>query len=156
MIDAYTAIAHTVPHHLVIAGERGWKTAQLAKSIASSAYADRIHSMGFVDEAEKSALYAAADLFVYPSFYEGFGFPPLEAMIAGTPAVVSFNSSLPEVVGEWATMIDPYNTPQLASVLQEMLLTPTRVPESVRAAIREKYSWEKAAQQTVKVLENVA
>lgn len=155
VIDAYTAIAHTIPHHLVIAGERGWKTARLARSIASSAYADRIHSMGFVDEVDKSALYAAADLFVYPSFYEGFGFPPLEAMLAGTPAVVSFNSSLPEVVGQWATMIDPYNTPQLASVLQEMLLTPSRVPQSVRAAIREKYSWDRAAKRTIKVLESV-
>ncbi len=153
--DAYTAIAHNVPHHLVIAGEQGWKTAQLAQSIHSSAYADRIHSIGFVPEAEKSALYAAADVFVYPSFYEGFGFPPLEAMLAGTPAVVSFNSSLPEITGEWATMVDPYNTPQLASVLQEILLNPNRVPESIRVAIREKYSWEKAAEQTIKVLESV-
>lgn len=155
VIDAYTAIAHTIPHHLVIAGERGWKTAQLAKSIASSAYGDRIHSMGFVEESEKSALYAAADLFVYPSFYEGFGFPPLEAMLAGTPAVVSFNSSLPEIVGEWATMVDPYNTAQLSSVLRELLTTPTRVPETVRAAIRAKYSWDRAAKETIKVLESV-
>lgn len=155
VIEAYNAIAHNVPHHLVIAGEQGWKTDDLTVTIATSAYADRIHAIGFVDEPDKAALYAAADLFVYPSFYEGFGFPPLEAMLTGTPAIVSFNSSLPEVVGQWATMIDPYNTPQLASVLQEMLTVPTRVPQAHRNAIRGQYSWDRAAKQTVEILEAV-
>ncbi len=155
VIFAFNAIAHLVPQHLVIAGEQGWKTVGLAAAVASSPYADRIHSIGFVAEQDKAALYAAADLFVYPSFYEGFGFPPLEALLAGTPSVVSFNSSLPEVVGQWATLIDPYNTSELAAVLQEQLATPTRVPESTRQAIREKYSWERAAKETIKILESV-
>ncbi len=156
VIEAYDAIAHAVPHHLVIAGEHGWKTKHLIAAITQSPHRNKIHTIGCIAEEEKSALYAAADLFVYPSFYEGFGFPPLEAMLAGTPAVVSFNSSLPEVVGQWATMVDPYNTSQLASVLQEMLLTPTRVPEHVRAEIKEKYSWDRAARQTIEILEAVA
>lgn len=155
VLDAFTGIAHTIPHHLVIAGERGWKNKRLLASIVTSPSRDKIHTIGFIPEQDKAALYAAADVFVYPSFYEGFGFPPLEAMLAGTPAVVSFNSSLPEVVGEWATLVDPYHTPQLASVLQEMLRTPSRVPESVREAIRKKYSWNRAATQTLKILESV-
>jgi glycosyltransferase involved in cell wall biosynthesis len=155
VVQAFDAIAHGVPQHLVIAGEQGWKSHELHRALAASAYRDRIHLIGFIPEEEKSALYAAADLFVYPSFYEGFGFPPLEALVAGTPVVTSFNSSLPEVVGKWATLIDPYNTPQLAAVLQEYLLTPTRVPISVRKEIQETYSWERAAKQTISVLEGV-
>lgn len=155
VIEAFNAIAHSISQHLVIAGEEGWKMRQLEKSISSSAYKDRIHMVGFVPEEDKAALYAAADLFVYPSFYEGFGFPPLEAMLAGTPAVVSFNSSLPEIVGEWATMVDPYDVAQLAGVLRELLVSPTRVPGATRKAIREKYSWDRAAKETIRVLEGV-
>lgn len=155
IIAAFSAIANRVSQDLVIAGEQGWKMRQLMTQVARSPYADRIHVIGFVEEEDKQALYAAADLFVYPSFYEGFGFPPLEAMLAGTPAIASFNSSLPEVVGKWATLIDPYNTSQIAAVLEELLVTPQRVPISTQKEIQEKYSWERAAKETVKILESV-
>src|SRR3989344_42325 len=151
VISAFSAIAHRVPHDLVLAGERGWKEKGIARAIASSAYADRIHEIGFVEERFKRPLYAAADVFVYPSFYEGFGFPPLEAMLAGTPAAVSFNSSLPEVVGKWATLVDPYDTAQIAAVLEELLSPPARVPLDAQRQIREEYSWKKAAHQTVDI-----
>ena len=155
VISAFSAMAHRVPHDLVLAGERGWKEKEVARAIASSAYADRIHAIGFVEERFKRPLYAAADLFVYPSFYEGFGFPPLEAMLAGTPAVVSFNSSLPEVVGKWATLVDPYDIAQIAAVLEELLSPPARVPLGVQKQIQEEYSWKKAAHQTVEILKSV-
>ena len=156
IITAFSAIADRVPHHLVIAGESGWKSQAITDAIARSQYKERIHVIGFVEEQDKGALYAAADLFIYPSFYEGFGFPPLEALMAGTPVVVSFNASLPEVVGQWATLIDPYNTPQLALVLAELLRTPKRVPLNVRKQILEKYSWEESAGKVVDILEKVA
>ncbi len=155
VISAFSAIAHRVPHDLVLAGERGWKEKGIAQAIASSAYAHRIHEIGFVEERFKGPLYAAADLFVYPSFYEGFGFPPLEAMLAGTPAVVSFNSSLPEVVGKWATLVDPYNTAQIAAVLEELLVSPMRVSLEVQKEILAEYSWRKAAHETVDILKSV-
>lgn len=155
VISAFSAVANRISQDLVIAGEQGWKMRRLVSEVAASPYADRIHVIGFVAEEDKNALYAAADLFVYPSFYEGFGFPPLEAMLAGTPAVVSFNSSLPEVVGQWATLIDPYNTPQMAAVLEELLVSPARVPARVQQEIRAKYSWEQAGRETVKILESV-
>ncbi|HSX25026.1 MAG TPA: glycosyltransferase family 1 protein [Candidatus Andersenbacteria bacterium] len=156
IIEAFSAIADRVPHHLIIAGESGWKAKKINEVIARSQYRDRIHMIGFVNEQDKSALYAAADLFIYPSFYEGFGFPPLESLLAGTPVVVSFNASLPEVVGQWATLIDPYNTPHLALVLAELLRSPKRVPLNVRKQILEKYSWERSANQIVDILEKVA
>ena len=91
--------------------------------------------------------------FVYPSFYEGFGFPPLEALLAGTPVITSFSSSLPEIVGQWATLVDPYDVGELALVMQELLRNPPVVTEAVRQTIREKYSWDKAAQKTMTILE---
>ncbi len=156
IIAAFSAIADRVPQHLVLAGEEGWKAHEIQAAITSSLYKHKIHCIGFVKEEDKHALYAAADLFVYPSFYEGFGFPPLEALLAGTPAVVSFNASLPEVVGDFATLVDPYNTSQLALVLAELLQSPQRVPASVRIQIRERFSWTRVAQQTVKIFESVA
>lgn len=155
VVDAFSAIAGHVEQHLVLAGETGWKMRELERRVRSLPYGDRIHIIGFVNEADKHALYSAADLFIYPSFYEGFGFPPLEALLAGTPAVVSFNSSLPEVVGKFATLVDPYNTSQIAAVLEELLVSPTRVPQSVQKEIREAYSWERAGKETVKILESV-
>ncbi len=155
IISAFSAIADRVPQDLVIAGESGWKTREIISRIESLPHRHRIHMVGFVAEEDKEALYAAADLFVYPSFYEGFGFPPLESLLAGTPVVVSFNSSLPEIVGEWATLVDPYNTSHLAAVLKECLSSPARVPLRVKREIQEKYSWEKAAKETIRILERV-
>ncbi|MEO6078065.1 MAG: glycosyltransferase family 1 protein, partial [Candidatus Andersenbacteria bacterium] len=156
IIEAYSAIADRIPHHLVLAGETGWKSEKMTEAIQHSQYGHKIHSIGFIQEQDKNALYALADVFVYPSFYEGFGFPPLEALCAGTPVVVSFNSSLPEVVGQWATLVDPYNTPQLALVLAELLRTPKRIPHNVRAQILEQYSWKNSAKQVMGILEKSA
>ena len=97
IIEAYSAIADQVEHDLVLAGSPGWLTGPIKQALAASPVRDRIHYLGFVSNEEKSALYRLADLFVYPSFYEGFGFPPLEALAAGTPVITSHNSSLPEV-----------------------------------------------------------
>ena len=115
----------------------------------------RIHLIGFVSEEDKWELYKLADLFVYPSLYEGFGFPPLEALMSGTPVITSNNSSLPEVVGEWATLIDPFDTAELALVMKELLNDLPEVEESVSRAIKEKYSWDRAARETLEVIEGV-
>lgn len=155
IIRAFEAISEQLPHHLIIAGEKGWKQQAVYRLLERGKSQRKVHLLGFVPEEEKYALYAAADLFVYPSFYEGFGFPPLEALLAGTPVITSFNSALPEVVGQWATLVDPYDTAQLAAVMFELLSFPRRVPDSVRQAIRERYSWKKAAQDTLRVIESV-
>lgn len=153
LIEAFSAIADSIPHDLVIAGSPGWLTQRVERAIAVSPVSRRIHRLGFVPEKYKGALYAAADLFVYPSFYEGFGFPPLEALLAGTPVVTSFNSALPEIVGEWATLIDPYKPAELAIVMQELLREPTVVTADTKSAIREKYNWTRAARETLDILQ---
>lgn len=156
IIEAFSAIASRVPHHLVIAGQRGWLTREIDRAWKDSPASARIHFPGFIQEADKTALYQAADLFVYPSFYEGFGFPPLEALAAGTPVITSANSSLPEVVGEWAVLVDPYNISELALVMQELLIHKPVISEEVRQTIATRYNWDEAAKQTAAVIAKAA
>lgn len=97
LVRAFRAVAESRPHRLVIAGGRGWLSEGLTAEIARQGLAGRVHLTGFVDDADLPALYSAADLFVFPSLYEGFGLPLLEAMACGVPVISSNASSLPEV-----------------------------------------------------------
>ena len=106
---------------LVIAGAKGWKFQDIIKTWKLSKFKKDIIFIGYVDPADKVYLYNLAELFVYPSFYEGFGFPPLEAMASGTPVITSCVSSLPELVGDGATMINPYNITELSSAMGQVL-----------------------------------
>lgn len=152
LVEAFSAIAGDIEQDLVIAGSPGWLMKPVERAIRLSPARARIHRLGFVPDAFKASLYAAADLFVYPSFYEGFGFPPLEALLAGTPVVASNNSSLPEVVGQWATMVDPYKPGELALVIKELLREPVVVSEEIKMAIRQKFNWSITAQATLDIL----
>jgi glycosyltransferase involved in cell wall biosynthesis len=155
IIQAFDAIASEVEHDLVIAGANGWLMGEIDRALNNSRGRSRIHLTGFISEEDKWELYKMANLFVYPSLYEGFGFPPLEALLSGTPVITSNNSSLPEVVGKWATLIDPFDTAELALVMKELLNELPVVEESVRREIREKYLWDRAAKETLDVIESV-
>jgi glycosyltransferase involved in cell wall biosynthesis len=155
LVEAFSAIAGSVKHDLVIAGAPGWLNAPLERAVHLSPVRERIHRIGFVPDKFKASLYATADIFVYPSFYEGFGFPPLEALLAGTPVVTSYNSALPEVVGEWATLIDPYKPAELATVLQELLRDPPQVTVQIKQHIRDRFSWTRAAGATLDILRSM-
>ena len=154
LIKAFELIRHRHKIKLVIAGTKGWLYKNIFKSAQNSKYNKDIIFTGFVEEDDKPYLYNLASVFVYPSFFEGFGFPPLEAMACGIPTIVSHNSSLPEVVGAGAVMIDPYNIDELAWAM-EIALT----DEKVRAYLMQKgieqakkFSWQKCAQETLKVI----
>jgi len=139
---------------LVIAGTKGWLFQDIFKAVQESKYRRDIIFTGFIEEADKPYLYNSAELFVYPSFFEGFGFPPLEAMACGLPTIVSHTSSLPEVVGDGALMIDPYNIDELAWAM-DMALTDNDLRERlIEKGITQakKFFWEKCAQETLKVL----
>ena len=155
LVEAFSAIAPDIVQDLVIAGSPGWLEKPLERAIALSPARQRIHQIGFVPDHLKASLYREADLFVYPSFYEGFGFPPLEALLAGTPVVTSYNSALPEVVGEWATLINPYKPAELAAVILELLREPKAVSEAAQRQIRERFSWDRAARATVDILQAI-
>ena len=110
-----------MPYKLVITGKKGWKYKEIFETIDKLNIRDDVVFTGYVQDEDLPALYNAADLFVYPSLYEGFGLPPLEAMACGTPVITSNTSSLPEVVGDAGIMIDPYDVDKLADAMHEVL-----------------------------------
>lgn len=140
--------------HLVIAGERGWHDREVFAYYEQSPWKKLIHFAGAVDEKDKAVVYQLARVFVYPSFFEGFGFPPLEAMQAGVPVITSRTSSLPEVVGNAAILVDPYNIQDLAESMQILFFDQTLREEYHRRGQRQvrQFSWEKSAGETLEVL----
>jgi len=139
---------------LVIAGSKGWLYEDIFKSAKNSPAKNNIIFTGFIDDEDKAVLYSMADLFVYPSFYEGFGFPPLEAMSYGTPVITSNFSSLPEAVGDAAIMINPYNPNELAKAM-ELVLSDKKLSDFlVKKGFEQikKFSWHKCARETLDVL----
>jgi glycosyltransferase involved in cell wall biosynthesis len=135
--------------HLVIAGGRGWLDAPIYQAVDSHGLARRVHFTGFVQDEDLPALYADSVCLAYPSLYEGIGLPVLEAMACGVPVVTSNVSSMPEIAGDAALLVDPYNGEELAGALRRVLSQ-----ESLRADLiargREQaayFTWERAAQQ---------
>jgi len=108
-------------YHLVLAGAKGWKNRAIYRQAASSLYRDDIKFLGYVSRGERNWLYDQATIFVYPSYYEGFGFPPLEAMGHGRPTITSDASSIPEVVGDAALTVNPYSVINLAHAMEILL-----------------------------------
>lgn len=106
---------------LVIAGVNGWLYKQIHQSIDNSPFRDRILRIGFVDILDKPIVYKLARVFVYPSLYEGFGFPPLEAMASGTPTIVANNSVFPEIVLNSAYKTSPYDKLELSDIIYNIL-----------------------------------
>ncbi len=106
---------------LVIAGRLGWKYDKDFELIKNNRKSARIKYIGYVHEKHKPALIKMASCLVYPSFYEGFGFQPLEAMALGTPVIASQVTALPEVVGDAGLLINPYDENSLAQGLREIL-----------------------------------
>ena len=140
-------------HLLVVAGAEGWLAADHRSLAAAAGVGDRVRWLGAVADADLPLLYAGAAAFAYPSLYEGFGLPPLEAMACGAPVVASNSSSLPEVVGEAAVLVDPTSVESvrdgLASVLaDEALRRSLRAAGLARAA---EFSWERTARETLAV-----
>jgi glycosyltransferase involved in cell wall biosynthesis len=153
VVEAFGRVAEKIPHDLVIVGPDGWKNQEILKKLTTSRVRERIHHVGYVSVADLPVLYAAADVFIFASIYEGFGIPPLEAMASGVPVISSRASSLPEVVESAARMVDPFSVPDIESALLEVCLD-----EKKKASMREasllqaqKFSWDKTAQQMLDV-----
>lgn len=142
---------------LVIAGGRGWKSNNIYKEWERSEFKDDIKFLDYVDGEDKVYLYNLAEVFVYPSFYEGFGFPPLEAMASGLPVVASSVSSLPEVVGGAGLMVDPYNVNDIARVLIEILTNKNLKDKLIGRGLEQakKFSWRRTADEYLNILRNL-
>jgi len=126
IIRAYNTLRKTggkkyEKYKLVLAGKEGWKVGSIYQEIKESPYQEDIMVIGCVDTEDKPALYTLADVFVYPSLYEGFGFPVLEAMRCGTPVITSNTSSLAEIAGDAALLVDPLKPNEIYRCLTELL-----------------------------------
>jgi len=119
LIQAFAALDPALA--LVIIGSKGWRYEATFNEVARCGLTGRVHFLGFVADADLPAMYSAASLFVYPSLYEGFGLPALEAMACGTPVIASNQSALPEVVGEAGLLIDPHDVEALAAAMSRLL-----------------------------------
>jgi len=158
VLESYAALrlqagSEVKKHTLVLAGGAGWKYQEFLLVLENSSERGSVLLSGFIADEDKVALYNLASVFVYPSFYEGFGFPPLEAMACGVPVIVSHTSALPEVVGSACVMIDPYQPDELYRALEEVLCNPTFASGLSQNGIRQakNFSWEKTARATLKL-----
>lgn len=143
---------------LVLAGDWGWRNEEISKAITQSPYTADIHVLGYVDEAQKAYLYQHATVLAFPSWYEGFGMPPLEAMSAGLPVVAANVSSLPEVVGDAGLLISPASVGELAAALKRVLKDDVLRDQLRQRGLTQskKFNWQNTADVTLGVLTSLS
>ncbi len=154
LMEACDLLAAQRDLDLVIVGRPAWLAEPIVAAAEQRPY---VHMMGFFDDADLPALYRQAALLAFPSVYEGFGFPPLEAMACGTPVVASTASSVPEVVGEAGLLLDPLDVPAWTAALTQGL-DDTALRKRLRqagVARAAEFTWAKAAQQWLSVVESL-
>ena len=162
LIEAYSLLRQSHPGgklpQLVLAGKRGWLDNETMRAAQSGEASSDICFTGYVAEEHLSALYSGATCFVYPSYFEGFGLPILEAMKCGTPVVAGDRTSIPEVAGEAALLFDPFDVYALVEVLKRILSdADCRVELSARGLQRaNEFSWQTTARLTLAAYEKAA
>lgn len=158
LFEAYAKIRDRYPDiPLVIAGKRQWRTTEIEATYKRLELEDSVRFTGYIENEHLPYLYSAASLFVFPSLYEGFGLPPLEAMSCGTPVVTSNISSLPEVVGDAALLVDPYNVDSIADAMCHILDDPTLAEQLRTRGIEQAaaFTWRRTAQDTLAIYQHV-
>ena len=161
LLSAFEKVMQANPkltHRLVFVGKETWYSAKLHQAVAASSVADRVHFAGFVDDADLVDFYGACELFVYPSFYEGFGLPILEAMACGRAVACSNSTAMPEVADSAALLFDPHNSDEMAQAMGDIL-----VDAELRARLERlgqqhaaSFSWQKSAALTLNAYYEVA
>jgi glycosyltransferase involved in cell wall biosynthesis len=141
----------------VIAGGKGWLEDEMYQTIAETGLQNHVHLIGFADDDDLPALYSGAECVAFPSLYEGFGFPVLEGMACGTPVVTSNVSSLPEVAGDAALLVDPYDIEAITDAIRRILddsdLRQTLIERGIAQAA--KFTWEKSAQELCQIYNKI-
>lgn len=159
LIEAFASLKKQggIEHKLVVTGKKGWLYNNIFLTVTRTGLDNEVIFTDYVPDQDLPLLISGADLFVYPSLYEGFGLPPLEAMACGTPVITSNLSSLPEVVGDAGILVDPYSVDEIAEAIHQVLSN-ARLREQMQRKGLDRarmFSWEKTAQETLKVLEAV-
>jgi glycosyltransferase involved in cell wall biosynthesis len=160
LIRAFAKLVRAYPQlkqNLVLVGKETWFSGRVREAARESGAGDRIQFFGFVSDADLLQFYNACDLFVFPSFYEGFGLPALEAMACGRAVVCSNTSALPEVVDGAAILFDPYAVDEIVRALADLLLDAELRTRMERIGLQRAahFSWQKTAQRTLEVFHEV-
>jgi glycosyltransferase involved in cell wall biosynthesis len=157
LIEAYAQARLDADVKLVIAGGTGWMYEDIFRRMEELRLQGAVYFPGYVADEDLPALYTLADLFVFPSLYEGFGLPPLEAMACGTPVVTSNVSSLPEVVGDAALMVDPRDVEALGKAMVQVLGKPSLRIAMVKRGLAQAqgFTWSRAAKELVRLYHEV-
>jgi glycosyltransferase involved in cell wall biosynthesis len=147
----YLKQKYKIEHQLILIGKKGWSYEPIFAAIENSPWKNEIHHLDYLSDELVALFYSRADVFVYPSHYEGFGLPVLEAMTLGAPVVTSNTSSIPEVAGDAAILIDPNDSMQLAEAILKVISDRQLRQELInkgkeRAKI---FSWERTAKETL-------
>ena len=147
-----------LPHDLVFVGKETWYSRDLHRAVNRSPVRDRVHFAGFVEDADLVKFYGACDMFVFPSFYEGFGLPILEAMACGRAVACSQLTAMPEVANAAGILFDPGSKEQIARAMLDVLLNPELRARLERLGLHRAagFSWEKSASRTLDVYYDVA
>ena len=161
LIRAFAQLVHAypqIPHSLVLVGKETWFTERVRDAARTSGVEDRIHFCGFVADPDLLHLYNACDVFVFPSFYEGFGLPVLEAMACGRAVACSNAAALPEVVDGAAILFDPYRADEIVRAMADLLLDPELCLRMERLGLQRAahFSWQRAADRMLDVFREVA
>ncbi|MCZ7567883.1 MAG: glycosyltransferase family 4 protein [Ardenticatenaceae bacterium] len=158
LLDAYAALRAEFPGvGLVMVGRRGWLYDDFFARLTALGLEEQVIFPGFVPEADLPRFYQAADCFVYPSLYEGFGLPPLEALACGTPVICSDAASLPEVVGTAGLLVAPADTAALTAAIRRVLADPPLRADLAARGPRQaaRFSWQRTAEETRAVYRRV-
>jgi len=144
-------------YHLLFVGHRGWKAGDFFRRIKTSDFKEKIHVRCEVIRQDLPALYNLASIFIYPSFYEGFGLPVLEAASCGVPVITAANSSLGEVIGDASLAVDPYRVDDIVEALRALTGDHglAKIMRAKGLARTVEFNWEKTARETLNVLESV-
>jgi glycosyltransferase involved in cell wall biosynthesis len=162
LVAAYSHLRGAKPEgklpKLVLAGKCAWLYDETLRAIKELELSDSIILTGYVPESDLPALYSGALCFIYPSYFEGFGLPPLEAMQCGVPVIVGDRTSLPEVVGDAGVLVDPFDVNALAAAIEKVVSDSNlRAKLSVQGLARAKlFEWRETARQTLAVYQKAA
>jgi len=143
---------------LILAGRRFWDLDDIDRTIAELNIASSIRELGYVPDQDLRPLYSGSEFFVFPSLWEGFGFPIVEAMKSGAPVITSNISCLPEIAGDAAELVDPESVDQIADAMVKLSSDPTLCSQMIQKGLEQgqKFTWESAAQKTVAAYERTA
>ncbi len=146
-----------IPHRLILAGQPKYRESEIGMWIDKLGLEDSVRCTGYVHQDDLPALYRRADVFVYPSLFEGFGLPVLEAMACGTPVLASDRTSIPEVAGDAARLVDPERVEDICVALKELVLSPKlRLELADRGVLTaSRFSWAQTADETARIYRDI-